>query len=166
MGMCIKLIKYNSEFGSDELLVENIFMEAYHKEMEKYYPEKHLSKVQLMAFKQEAFMNTFYEFRKNIISGKNEFRYKDGYDYSFRPMEKEDRYTMTLKALKMGLESWDKDLDRYLDSTLIPTYDPINDYLDNLPKWDGKDRVSEFARRVPTIMPTLYTTSMYGCSQW
>ena len=150
MGMCIKLIKYNSEFGSDELLVENIFMEAYHKEMEKYYPEKHLSKVQLMAFKQEAFMNTFYEFRKNVISGKNEFRYKNGYDYSFRPMEKEDRYTMTLKALKMGLESWDKDLDRYLDSTLIPSYDPINDYLDNLPKWDGKDRVSEFARRVPT----------------
>ena len=75
MGMCIKLIKYNSEFGSDELLVENIFMEVYHKEMEKYYPEKHLSKVQLMAFKQEAFMNTFYEFRKNVISGKNEFRY-------------------------------------------------------------------------------------------
>jgi hypothetical protein len=54
MGMCIKLIKYNSEFGSDELLVENIFMEAYHKEIEKFYPEKHLSKVQLMAFKQEA----------------------------------------------------------------------------------------------------------------
>lgn len=150
MGMCVKLTKYNSEFGSDELLVENIFMEAYHKEIEKFYPEKHLSKVQLMAFKQEAFMNTFYEFRKNIISGKNEFRYKDGYEYSFRPMEKEDRYTMTLKALKMGLESWDKDLDRYLDSTLIPSYDPINDYLDNLPKWDGKDRVDEFARRIPT----------------
>jgi predicted P-loop ATPase len=65
-------------------------------------------------------------------------------------MEKEDRYTMTLKALKMGLESWDKDLDRYLDSTLIPTYDPINDYLDNLPKWDGKGHVEEFAKRVPT----------------
>ncbi|MBP6528218.1 MAG: hypothetical protein KA235_08235 [Prevotella sp.] len=150
IAMCIKLTKYNPEFGSDELLVDNIFMEAYHKDIENFYPEKHLSKVQLMAFKQEAFMNTFYEFRKNIISGKNEFRYKDSYEYSFRPMEKEDRYTMTLKALKMGLESWDKDLDRYLDSTLIPTYDPINNYLDNLPKWDGKDRVEEFAKRVPT----------------
>mgnify|MGYP003390446934 FL=1 len=150
IAMCIKLTKYNPEFGSDELLVDNIFMEAYHKDIENFYPEKHLSKVQLMAFKQEAFMNTFYEFRKNIISGKNEFRYKDSYEYSFRPMEKEDRYTMTLKALKMGLESWDKDLDRYLDSTLIPTYDPINNYLDNLPKWDGKDRIGEFAKRVPT----------------
>src|SRR5574344_3116942 len=57
---------------------------------------------------------------------------------------------MTLKALKMGLESWDKDLDRYLDSTQIPLYDPINDYLDNLPQWDGKNRVDEFAKRVPT----------------
>lgn len=150
MAMCIKLIKYNSEFGGDELMVENIFMEAYHKDLDKYYPEKHLSKVQLMAFKQEAFMNTFYEFRKNIISGKNEFRYKDGFDYSFRPVEKEDRYTMTLKAQKMGLDSWDKDLDRYLDSTQIPLYDPINDYLDHLPQWDGKNRVDEFARRVPT----------------
>ena len=150
MAMCIKLIKYNSEFGSDEVMVDNIFMQAYHKEIEKYYPEKHLSKVQLMAFKQEAFMNTFYEFRKNIISGKNEFRFKDGFDYSFRPVEKEDRYTMTLKAQKMGLDSWDKDLDRYLDSTQIPLYDPINDYLDHLPQWDGKNRVDEFAKRVPT----------------
>ena len=108
-------------------MVENIFMEAYHKEFDKYYPEKHLSKVQLMAFKQEAFMNTFYEFRKNIISGKNEFRFKDGFDYSFRPVEKEDRYTMTIKAQKMGLDSWDKNLEHYLDSTHIALYDPIND---------------------------------------
>ena len=69
MTMCVKLIKYNSEFGSDEIMVENIFQEAYHKETEKYYPEKHLSKVQLMAFKQEAFMNTMSWTLKRCFSG-------------------------------------------------------------------------------------------------
>ena len=37
-------------------------------------------------------------------------------DYSFRPVEKKT-VTHDTKAQKMGLDSWDKDLDRYLDST-------------------------------------------------
>jgi len=42
---------------------------------------------------------------------------------------------------------------RYLDSDLIPEYDPVNDYLDNLPEWDGKDRLTAFAQRVKTDAP-------------
>ena len=58
---------------------------------------------------------------------------------------------MAIKALKAGVESWDKDLNRYIDSNLIPKYYPMEDYLRHLPKWNGKhDYVGELARRVKT----------------
>jgi predicted P-loop ATPase len=61
------------------------------------------------------------------------------------------RNTMAIKALKAGVESWDKDLNRYIDSNLIPKYYPMEDYMRHLPKWNGKhDYVGELARRVKT----------------
>lgn len=33
----------------------------------------------------------------------------------------------------------DKDIRRYVDSDDIEHYDPMNDYLEHLPRWDGKD---------------------------
>ena len=55
------------------------------------------------------------------------------------------------QALKAGVDSWDKDLSRYIDSNLIPRYYPMEDYIRHLPKWNGKhDYVGELARRVKT----------------
>ena len=150
MAMCMKLIKYNPDYGRDDLLVENIFTAVYHKKLIKIYPYKHLVKSQLLVFRQQIFMDTYYQFRKNILSGVIEFRHKDGFNYSFSPITDADRNTMTIRALKHGLDSWDKDLKRYLESTEIPLYDPIDDYLSHLPKWDGGERVEELAKRIPT----------------
>jgi predicted P-loop ATPase len=58
--------------------------------------------------------------------------------------------TMSIRALKAGIESWDKDIKRYVQSTLIPSYDPVNEWLEQLPKWDGTDRVTPLAERIPT----------------
>jgi predicted P-loop ATPase len=61
---------------------------------------------------------------------------------------------MAIKALKAGVDSWDKDLSRYIDSNLIPRYYPMEDFLHHLPRWDGKrDYVGELARRVKTDNP-------------
>ena len=69
----------------------------------------------------------------------------------FQPLDQAARNTMAIKALKAGVESWDKDLNRYIDSNLIPKYYPMEDYLRHLPKWSGKhDYVGELARRVKT----------------
>jgi predicted P-loop ATPase len=52
--------------------------------------------------------------------------------------------------MEQGIRCWDKDIRRFVNSDDIERYDPMNDYLENLPRWDGKDRVTELARRVPT----------------
>ena len=48
------------------------------------------------------------------------------------------------------MKCWDKDISRYVNSSDIELYEPMNDFLDNLPNWDGKDRVEELARRIKT----------------
>ena len=52
--------------------------------------------------------------------------------------------------MSQGIKCWDKDIKRYVNSNDIPLYDPMDDFLEHLPKWDGKDRVEELARRVKT----------------
>ena len=37
-----------------------------------------------------------------------------------------------------------------IDSSRIESFDPVNDYLDHLPQWDGRDHIAALAARVPT----------------
>ena len=64
--------------------------------------------------------------------------------------EDEARNSMTMRALSQGVKCWDKDIRRYVDSNDIELYEPMTDFLDHLPKWDGQDRVEALARRVKT----------------
>jgi predicted P-loop ATPase len=51
-------------------------------------------------------------------------------------------------ALNNGIDCWDKDIKRYVESDNVKEYNPFTLYFDNLPKWDGKDRVTPLAGRV------------------
>ena len=51
----------------------------------------------------------------------------------------------TKRALSQGVKCWDKGINRYVNSTDIEIYEPTTDFLDHLPKWDGKDRVLPLA---------------------
>jgi predicted P-loop ATPase len=53
----------------------------------------------------------------------------------------------------LGLKGWDKNVNRFIDSTRIQQYDPVNTWLDNLPEWDGHDYIGEMAQRIPTKQP-------------
>ena len=55
-----------------------------------------------------------------------------------------------MRALMQGIKCWDKDIRRYVNSEDIEQYDPLNEFLESLPKWDGEDRVTPLAQRIPT----------------
>ena len=97
-------------------------------------------------------MKEHYLLRKNVLTGVPEYKHR-GVAYSFVPLDQPARNTMSINALKAGVDSWDRDLNRYIDSDLIPLYNPLEDYLQHLAPWDGKDRVSELARCVKTDNP-------------
>ena len=134
----------------DNNAIESAFKTAYLKETLKTIPMKYTRPSALLAFKTEAYMKEHYTLRLNVMTGTPEYR-MNAVGYGFLPLDQAARNTMAIKALKAGVESWDKDLNRYIDSNLIPKYYPMEDYLRHLPKWNGKhDYVGELARRVKT----------------
>ena len=144
-------------FGNDKLLIDKVFSNTYrpqavkrYEERKGYRPEKNIPSETLLMMKVDIFLNQNYEIRKNVMRGVAEFRERTGIGFSFRDLTEEARNSITMRALRQGIKCWDKDIRRYVNSEDIELYDPLNEYLDNLPKWDGKDRLDELARRVPT----------------
>ena len=129
--------------------VKAVFHTAYLKEYLNRVPLKFMKKSALLTFRTEAYMKEHYELRLNVMTGVPEYRQLGGL-YSFAELDPKMRNTMSINALKAGVDSWDKDLNRYIDSTLIPPYEPLFDYVTCLPKWDGRDRIAPLARRVKT----------------
>lgn len=130
--------------------IESVFKTAYLRKTLKTIPMRFTRPSALLTFKTEAYMKEHYTLRLNVMTGTPEYR-KNAVGYGFQPLDQAARNTMAIQALKAGVESWDKDLNRYIDSNLIPRYYPMEDYLRHLPKWNGKhDYVGELARRVKT----------------
>ena len=146
------------ELRKDTLLADRIFDNAYTpkalKRMMKRNPEtaalRHIPESTLLMLKTTAFMEQNYQFRKNVLTGVAQYRPVARPYFDYMDVTEEDRNSMTIRALEAGLKSWDKDIKRYIESKDIPQYDPIEDYLLHLPAWDGRDRLADFARRVPT----------------
>lgn len=145
----VRMASFHTLFGDKLEMIKSVFQTAYLKEQMKAVPLKFMKKSALLTFKTEAYMKEHYLLRFNEMSGVPEYKHR-GLQYSFAPLDSATRNTMSINALKAGLDSWDRDLDRYIDSNLIPRYNPVRDYLLHLPRWDRKDRVTALAQRVKT----------------
>lgn len=158
MAIAKRMARYSAyALGDDDLLINKVFENVYrpkivkrYEERNGYKPEKNIPQETLLTMKIDMFLMENYEIRKNVMRGVAEFRERTGIGFSFRDLTDEARNSITMRALRQGIKCWDKDIRRYVNSDDIELYDPMNEYLDSLPKWDGKDRVEALARRVPT----------------
>ena len=146
-----------SDFWDERELVMKVFENAYREEhIRKYMERKGIQRTKtippetLLTMKINLFLNTNYELRKNVMRGVAEYRMRTGIGFSFQDLTEEARNSITMRALEQGIRCWDKDIRRFVNSDDIQRYDPVNDYLEHLPRWDGKDRVTALAERVPT----------------
>ena len=146
--------------NTDEMLVKKVFSDVYAVTLQEDYMKKHKVKPlksipedTIQAMKTEIFLNENFDMRKNLLTGVAEYREKFSEDQTFKPLSEEVRNTMTLRATELGLKSWDRDVNRFIDSTRIEQFDPVNTWLDKLPAWDGHDYIADLAARVPTAQP-------------
>ena len=95
------------------------------------------------------FLDKYYMFRRNVLTGAVEFIDKQSGE-AWMPLRKYDQNTITLRALQSGIEAWDKDVKRFVESSFVKTYNPLKEYLEQLPQWDHHDRITSLAHRVPT----------------
>ena len=149
---------FNLSLGKEPGLVKKVFENAYREEHEKKYrkqkqivkPLKNIPAETLLTMKIDIFLNTNYELRKNVMRGVAEYRQRTGLGFSFQDLTTEARNSITMQALSQGIKCWDKDILRYVNSNDITLYDPMDDFLEHLPQWDGKDRVEPLANRINT----------------
>ena len=158
MAIAQRLALYNHRLGKEPDVVRKVFENAYREEHEKQHrrrknitkPLKNIPSETLLMMKVDMFLNANYELRKNVMRGVAEYRMRTGYGFSYQDLTEEARNSITMRALSQGVKCWDKDINRYVNSDDIELYEPMTDFLDHLPKWDGKDRVEPLARRIKT----------------
>ncbi len=157
MGPAMRQAMMKTPFWEEKELVQKVFENAYHEELvEKYMERKGIQRTKtippetLLTMKINLFLNSNYELRKNVMRGVAEYRMRTGIGFSFQDLTEEARNSITMRAMEQGIKCWDKDIRRYVNSDDIERYDPMNDFLEHLPQWDGRDRVTPLAHRIPT----------------
>ncbi len=104
----------------------------------------------------EQFLSDNYLFRRNVLNGKVEFAVKseDGSFGDFFPLTKTAMNSIVINAKKAGIlekKSPKSGIQEYLDSDEVAEFNPIEDYLCHLPKWDGHNYVADLFARIPGL---------------
>ena len=107
-----------------------------------------LSKAKNLTASVDLFLKSHYDVRYNVLTEETEFRLLERMNEGLQPVNQRVLNTFCLEAHEAGIGCWDRDLSRCIYSTRIAEYHPFRLYLDELPEWDGIDRVSALARRV------------------
>ena len=105
-----------------------------------------------------AFLTSRYRFRFNVLTEETEVADVANItniennlpDAHLRYAKVDERWmnSLSMEAIETGIDCWDRDIQRFVRSRRISEYHPFTAYFEQLPEWDGTDRVSALARRV------------------
>ena len=101
----------------------------------------------------EQFLSENYLFRRNVLNGKVEFATRQA-EQHYRPLTPEALNSIIIKAMREGLDDEcnpKADITMYVGSEEVPLFNPIREFLDHLPQWDGQNHVAKLFSRVPGI---------------
>lgn len=96
------------------------------------------------------FLSQNYRFRKNILSGKVEYM-EIGGNENYRVFTKESLNTLSHRSKIEEIGCGKADLEEIIFSENTPVFNPIQEYVDNLPTWDGTDRVTPLWQRLGSL---------------
>ena len=104
----------------------------------------------------EQFLIENYLFRRNVLNGKIEFTTKNAegeQQADFRPLTQAALNSIILRAKRLNLaEGKPKtDIVDYIRSEEVPEFNPIEEFLNGLPKWDGENHVANLFGRLPGV---------------
>ena len=95
-----------------------------------------------------------YAFRYNLLTERTEYARLNTeatnsvHHLAYKPVDNRTLNGIALSAIENGVNCWDRDIRRFVGSDHVQAYHPFELYFKNLPEWDGKDRVTELAKRV------------------
>ena len=137
-----------------------VFSKNIEKEAAPVSSKEAVKKAKSCSLMQEvtAFLTSRYRFRFNVLTEETEVADVANItniennlpDAHLRYAKVDERWmnTLSMEAIETGIDCWDRDIQRFVRSRRISEYHPFTAYFEQLPEWDGKDRVSTLARRV------------------
>ena len=113
-----------------------------------------LGAAQQGALEVELFLRENYLFRRNVLNGKVEFAIKtaDGGDPVWKALTTSALNSIVIRAKREQVcekGSPKTDIMEYVNSDEVDVFDPIADYLEGLPAWDGENHVARLFQRLP-----------------
>ena len=102
----------------------------------------------------EQFLNDNYRLRRNVLSGKVEFKMRAEMTADYRPLTQEALNSIIIRALREGLDEAcnpKADITMYVNSEEVRMYNPVLAFLNDLPQWDGQNHVARLFSRIPGI---------------
>ena len=105
----------------------------------------------------EQFLQDNYVFRQNVLNGKVEFAEKapdEGPSADFMPLTPQALNSIIIRAIREDIcekGNPQTEIKLLVQSNEVPQYNPIQDFLNTLPKWDGQNHVARLFQRLPGI---------------
>lgn len=145
---CIFHYYFREKENVIRMAVRNVY-----RECSGYDTQCCLSKEQQLSIQTDEFMKRRYDLRYNNQIGEVEYRERYSYRFHFSPIDKRTLNSIALDAQSEGIPLWDRDISRYIYSNRVPVFNPLEEFLCELPRWDGKDRIQVLAQTVPCHNP-------------
>ena len=112
----------------------------------------------------EQFLSDRYQFRRNVLNGKLEFAVKAAiepglaplgdHELTFRPLTQQALNSIVLQARREDIcegKNPKSDIQEYINSEEVATFDPIAHFLSHLPQWDGQNHLARLFSRLPGV---------------
>ena len=155
-----KTEKESAQSGSARKVMNIAHSKDIEKEAGLESSKEEVKKAKSSSLMQEvtAFLISRYRFRFNVLTEETEVAEVANItniennlpDAHLRYAKVDERWmnTLSMEAIETGIDCWDRDIQRFVRSRRISEYHPFTAYFEQLPEWDGTDRVSALARRV------------------
>ena len=155
-----KTEKESAQSGSARKVMNIAHSKDIEKEAGLESSKEEVKKAKSSSLMQEvtAFLTSRYRFRFNVLTEETEVADVANItniennlpDAHLRYAKVDERWmnTLSMEAIETGIDCWDRDIQRFVRSRRISEYHPFTAYFEQLPEWDGTDRVSALARRV------------------
>ena len=114
----------------------------------------------------ELFLNENYRFRRNVLNGKVEYAIlpketgaalsgaSDEAELIYKPLTQAALNSIVIRAKReQVLEKGNPktEISEYVQSEEVPEHNPVQDFLNSLPKWDGQNHIARIFGRIPGI---------------
>ena len=96
----------------------------------------------------QQFLAGHYDFRHNQLTGVTEYRPKGNTKAVFQAIDERNLNGLIVDARLKGIACWNNMVPTLVLSNKVETYHPFHLYMEELPNWDGKDRVTPLLKRV------------------